>query len=62
MIRTDDQMLLAAERDQPSEHPAASPQGSFKSRLFAARRTILLEVQQRDQDILNYLSSGIEHQ
>jgi hypothetical protein len=62
MIQTDDQMLLAQQSVT-----------NLRSILLQARKVhssqdylrlaepILLEVQQREQDILDYLSSGIEH-
>jgi hypothetical protein len=62
MIQTDDQMLLAQQSVT-----------NLRSILLEARKVhssqdylrlaepILLEVQQREQEILDYLSNGIEH-
>ena len=62
MIQTDDQMLLAQQcvanlRTILLEARKVHSQADY----LRMAEPILLEVQQREQEILEYLSSGVEH-
>jgi hypothetical protein len=62
MIQTDDQMLLAQQSVTNLRSILLQTRKVHSSQDYLRlAEPILLEVQQREQDILDYLSSGIEH-
>jgi len=61
VIQTYAQMLLAQQCiGKFAQHPSGSAQSLFAARLCSNGRPILLEVQQREQEILDYLSRDLE--
>ena len=62
MIETDDQMLLAQECTQNLRRILLQARKVHSPRDYTRMaEPILLEIQQREQEILEYLSRGLQH-